>query len=304
MNTSAARSCSLVIALVVHVYGSPVASYHVSTDSREGICQPTQCVQNHQQLTCDDCIPLIVPDTVNEIVLNSLHGYHLVAHGFCKVSWTNVRILTISNGLKDESAISIVDYAFDCLPEIETLRLNVRKLSNLTANSFYGLLNIRGLDLTDCSRLETPALSKALSLATVVPKLKKIILSNVGSVFGGIHLSQDFIDVLARRNITELNLSSSYIYFEDIPFKGLCDTLHTLNMSKSHVLRSSVPIVVCAALRVLDVSGIQVPKSKFLPTNVTTNDTWLFDDLWYEFFGRVSVLYLNDLISRDHYFIS
>ena len=302
MNTSAPRSCSLVIALVVHVYGSPAVSYHVSTDSREGICQPTQCLQNHQQLTCDDCIPPIVPDTVNEIVLNSLHGYHLVAHWFCKVSWTNVRILTISNGLKDESAISIVDYAFDCLPEIETLRLNVRKLSNLTANSFYGLLNIRGLDLTDCSRLETPALSKALSLATVVPKLNKIILSNVGSVFGGIHLSQNFIDVLALRNITELNLSSSYIYFDDVTFGGLCDTLHAFNMSKSHVLCTSIPSVLCDALQVVDFSGIQVPKSKFMHKNVTFNAALLFDELWFEFFGRVSVLYLNELVSRDYYF--
>ena len=116
MKTSVALICSLVIALVVHVYGSPVVSYHVPSDSREGgICQPTQCVQNHQQLTCDDCIPLVVADTVNEIFLTSLHEYHLVVHGFCKVTWANVTKLSIINDLEDQTNYTIVDYAFDCL---------------------------------------------------------------------------------------------------------------------------------------------------------------------------------------------
>ena len=302
MNTSVALSCSLFIALVVRVYGSPAISYHISSDSREGICQPTQCVQRQQQLTCDDCIPLVVPDTVNEIVLTSLHDYHLLAHGFCKVTWANVTTLSIINEFEDQSNFTIVDYAFDCLNEIETLKLNLRKLSNLTANTFDGLLNVRCLALTGCSRLETPALVSAFSLGTTIPKLNKLILSNVGSTFSGVQLSQEFIDALAQRNITELNLSLTYVEFVNISFGRLCETLQTLNISKARILYTSfIPHATCEALHIVDFSGTQFPQSKLMPNNVTINGPWRFHKLWFEFLSRTLILYLNELVSPDHY---
>ena len=304
VKTSVALICSLVIALVVHVYGSPVVSYHVPSDSKEGgICQPTQCVQNHQQLICDDCIPLVVADTVNEIVLTSLHEYHLVVHGFCKVTWANVTKLSIINDLEDQTNYTIVDYAFDCLNKIESLKLNIRKLSNMTTNTLYGLLNVRSLDFTDCSWLETPALISAFSLGTIVPKLDKLILSNMGSaLFNGIQLSQTFIDALAQRNITELNLSLTYVEFVNESFGGLCETLQTFNVSKARILYTSIiPREVCDALQIVDFSGTQFPQAIFLKKNVTIKGSWQLNYLWFEFFSRTSVLYLNELVSPDHY---
>ena len=304
MNASVALSCALVIALAVHVKsGSPVVSYHVSITSREDSCQRSKCFQRHQQLTCDDCIPSMVPGTVNEIILNSLHGYHLVAHRFCQFSWTNVTKLSIFNDLDDQSAITIGDYAFDCLNKIENLKLSIRKFSNVTTNTFYGLLNIISLDLTDCSRLETPALTLALFTGTVASKLNKLILTNMGSVFDGIQLSQELIDALAQRNITELNLSSSYVEFKNVLFGRLCETLQILNVSNTRILSiSSIPRGKCRALKVLDISRTQFPRTILLHYNVTRkNYKWIFDHPWFEFFSQASLVYFNGMVSRDHY---
>ena len=206
--------------------------------------------------------------------------------------------------MDDPSAKSIVDYAFDCLLNIETLRLSIGELINLSFNTFYGLLSVRCLDLTDCYRLETPALVTALSLNTVVPKLNKLNLRNMGSVYSGVQFSPEFIDALSRRNIRELDLSLSYVYFESIPFGRLCETLQILNVSQTHIMySSSLPRNTCGALQVVDFSGAQFPQAIPLPKNITLKDNAFRYDRWenYEFFSNTSVIYLNYMITADHF---
>ena len=300
-----ARLVLIAAAILAPVCGSASSDDSVLTYSGDEKCRPSQCIQTHQQLICDDCIPINVPSTVNEIILDSFHGSHLMAHGFCKVSWTNVTILSIYNELDDWSAKRIVDYAFDCLHKIETLKLSIAELSNITVNTFYGLSNVRSLHLIDCSRLETPALSTALSLNTVLPRLNKLILRNMGSDFSGTQMSQNFIDVLALRNITELNLSSSYVLFVNIPYGRLCETLQVLNVSKTRILHSSgLPHCPCESLQVVDFSGAQFPRSQFMKNNITFEDNVVrFDkNIKFYFFRHVPVMYLNGMVSLDHYF--
>ena len=302
MKTTAALRCVFISVLAIHV--SPFIVDPVLTYAGDENCLQIQCVQTNQLLTCDDCIPVIVPDTVYEILLNSLYGSHLVANGFCNVSWTSVKILSIYNNLDDPSAKSIVDYAFDCLHDIEILRLSIGELTILTSNTFYGLLNVRSLYLTDCSRLKTPSLITALSLNTVVPKLNKLILHSMGSVYSGVQLSQEFIDALSLRNITELDLSLSYVHFVNVPFGRLCETLHSLNVSRTRIMYpSSLPRATCAALKVVDFSGAQFPQTIPVPKNMTLKNTVFRFDRWenYEFFSHASVVDVNYMISADHY---
>ena len=259
--------------------GSPFTIDQVLTNTRDETCQQTEYIQRNQRMICKDYIPRTVPDTVDEIFLIALHGYRVVAHGFCKISWTKIKMLSISNDFDDPSDSAIVDYAFDCLNKVEILKLSIGKLSVLTANSCYSLLNVRLLDLTACIRLDTPALTIASSLHTVVPKLNQLILSNIGSAYSGIQLSKEFIDVLAQRNITELNLSSSFVDFENIPLGRLCETLQTFNVSKTHILYTSdIPRLACESLQIADFSGAQLPQRNVLPKNVTIkNAKWLWN---------------------------
>ena len=208
--------------------------------------------------------------------------------------------------MDDPSAKSIVDYAFFCLHDIEILRLSIGELSILTSNTFYGLLNVRSLYLTDCSRLKTPSLIPALSLntSTVVPKLNKLILRSMGSVYSGVQLSQEFIDALSLRNITELDLSLSYVHFVNVPFGRLCETLHSFNVSRTRIMYpSSLPRATCAALKVADFSGAQFPQTIPVPKNMTLKNTVFRFDRWenYEFFSHASVVDVNYMISADHY---
>ena len=300
MKISAALTVASFFALVAN--GSPFTIDQVLT--RDETCQQTECIQRNNRMICNDCIPRTIPDTVDEIFLNALHGYRVVANGFCKVSWAKVKMLSISNDFEDPSASTIVDYVFDCLNKVETLKLSIGKLSVLTANSFYGLLNVRLLDLTACIRLETPALTTAMSLNTMVPKLNQLILSNMGSAYYGIQLSQEFIDVLVQRNITELNLSSSFVEFENVPFGRLCETLQTLNASKTRIRYTlDIPRLACESLQIVDFSGAQFPQRKVLPKNVTIKNAKLLwknaDDT--EFFSRVPVLFLNNALPGNHY---
>ena len=304
MKISLALTVVSFFALVAN--GTPFTVDQMLTNTRDEPCQQTECIQRNQRMICNDCIPRTVPDTVDEIVLNALHGYRVVAHGFCKVSWAKVKMLSISNDFDYPGASTIiVDYAFDCLNKVETLKLSTRRLTNLTENSFYGLLNVRLLDLTTCIRLETPALTTALSLYTVVPNLNQLILSNMGSAYSGIQLSQEFIDVLAQRNITELNLSSSFVEFADVPFGRLCETLQMFNLSRAHILYTSIiPHVACESLQVVDFSGTQFPKSVILPRNLTVKNVKMcWNSGWFEFFSRVRVIFLNNnnILPVDHY---
>ena len=301
MKISAALTVASLFAVVAN--GSLVTVDPELTSRTDEMCQH-KCSRRNQRMICNDCIPLTVPDTVDEIVLKALHGYRLAAHEFCNVSWANVKMLSILNDFDEPSANIIVDYAFDCLNKVETLKLTIGDLRVLNANTFYGLLNVRVLDLTGCSRLETPALTTALSLNTVIPNLNQLVLSNMGSVYSGIQLSQEFIDVLAQRNITELNLSSSFVETENIPFGRLCETLQIFNFSNTRILyTSTIPRVACESLQVVDLSGTQFSQTIIIPKNLTIKDVkWLWDRAeTSEFFSRVRVLLLNNALPVDHH---
>ena len=232
-----------------------------------------------------------------------LCSYHLVANGICNVSWVKVKMLSISYNFDYPSDYPIVDYAFDCLNNIERLKLSIDHLTILTAHTLNGLLNVRLLDLTGCIRLETPALTKGFSMNSVVPSLGKLILSNMGSALDGIKLSREFIDVLSERNITEINLSSSFVEFENIVYGKLCETLQTLNASKTRILYTSIiPRAECESLQVVDFSESQFPQTPFFPGNITIPEgtTFIWDRDWFNFLSSASVLFLNKLFSVNH----
>ena len=302
MKISATTTVASFFASVAN--GSPFTIDQVLTDTRDETCQQTEYIQRNQRMICKDYIPRTVPDTVDETFLIALHGYRVVTHGFCKISWTKIKMLSISNDFDDPSDSAIVDYAFDCLNKVEILKLSIGKLSVLTANSCYSLLNVRLLDLTACIRLDTPALTIALSLHTVVPKLNQLILSNIGSAYSGIQLSQEFIDVLAQRNITELHLSSSFVDLKISRWEDFVKHYRHLTFRR-HIFFIHPTFHVWHANRykLQILAGHNYPQRNVLPKNVTIkNAKWLWNsEAKFDFFSRVPVLFLNNALPVDHY---
>ena len=290
------------IVLAVHVTPYSVGAA-VLTFRRDETCQQ-RCTPTTHRMVCNDCIPHDVSNTVDEIELNALHSYRIVAHGFCNVSWMNVKMLSISYKFFYPDDYPIVDYAFNCLYKIERLKLSIQRLTILTAYTLTGLLNVRLLDLTGCVRLATPALTKGFSMNSVVPNLNRLILSNIGSRVNGIKLSREFIDVLAQRNITEINLSSSFVEFENISYGRLCETLQKLDVSNTRILyTSNFPLAACKSLKVVDFSGTQFPRTPFPQGNLTIpqGTPFIWDEDWFNFFSRAQIFFVNDMLSVDHF---
>ena len=254
-------------------------------------------------MQCENCNPQNISEKVKEVILTQLSADQLVAHGFCNASWENIRSLTIVS----EYVYDIKNFAFDCLYKIATLKLSLPNLALIYSNSFYGLINIKVLDFIGCVRLRTSFLAAGLSLGTIVPNLTSLTLNNMGTVTTseGVELSQSFIDTVALRNVSELNIVSTRVKFEDASMEQLCTHLKLLNLSNSVIDTSKIQKSQCYSLETVDFHGAKfsetiLPMANFtLPKGmkITLNDDWMY------FFSSVSVLFLDRLPFHFHIYI-
>ena len=161
------------------------------------------------------------------------------------------------------------------------------------------------LDLTGCIRLEIPGLSTGLSLDASIPKLQTIILRGMGSTFNGIQLSQDIIDSLAQRKVRNIDTSYTTVEFGKplVNLDQLCKCIETWSLANSRIIHIKLEhISPCYSLRVLNLKGVKFPRSLIPSGNITIPPlVFQFDQKWFPFISYVSVIYLNNLISPDHY---
>lgn len=262
-------------------------------------CQKN-CTIVKLQMRCENCNPQEISEKVEDVILTQLRADQLVAHGFCNASWENVKSLAIVSDYIGD----IKSYSFDCLYKITTLKLSLPNLRLIYSNSFYGLENIKVLDFIGCIRLRTLFLAIGFSLETIVPSLTYLTLNNMGTVteFEGVELSQLFIDTIAFRNISELNIVSTKVKFEDASMEQLCTHLKLLNLSNSIIDTSKIQKSPCYSLETADFRGVKFSETIFPMANftlpkgmsITLNEDWMY------FFSSVSVLYLDRLPSLSY----
>ena len=227
------------------------------------------CNQTERRVVCENCIPETVPSTIIEVVLTNFNESWFVLGIFYKVCWNNATKLVIESddeptGLKYSD---IPDKTFDCMHQIKSLKLKIPSLNNLSCklNSFFGLPNVRSLDLTSCGNVETYVLTRGLSLEENNQTLSTIILSILGSFYGGINISQGFTDVLAQRNVSELDMSCCTFKFisAKLNFRRLCHSLRKWNLPYSHIRRSPYFQfnTTCTSLQVVNVTGTHFPRA-------------------------------------------
>ena len=264
-----------------------------------------RCTVTDRRIECNGCIPENVPSAVDEIVLSRFNESTIVPKMFCGVSWPHVINLTILSTEGDKFYIK--NFTFDCLPKIKTLKLGLQQLINFSHNALYGLDNVRTLDLTDCVRLEIYGLTLGLSSDAYVPRLQTLILHNVGSAFDGIRLSQDFVDILAHRKVSTIDISTSLVGFTNrqVNIEGLCGCVEKLNLANSILIDvRCVPFTVCDSLRVIDLSRVTLPRSPIFEGNITLPPgfyTFAAKRGWMNAFHGLSTIYANSMISADHF---
>ena len=269
------------------------------------------CVFDSNLMTCKDTIPTEFPSNVTDVEIVDLRPEKLVKNVFCHTSWTNVSKLTISCiELTCSVKFELLDPVFYCLENLTHLTLQYDVLTNLSGDTFSGLQNLISLDLSRCLRLCTPALETALTNISSLPKLSRLILVNTGNIFCSLEITQAFVDLLGERNISMINLSNSSIKFVNSDMTPLCDTLKTLNISHSSLVKSSVfhSLKECKSLRTLDVTGMKFPKTPPLPPIlklinfhfVANNSVGPFRGLLGPFFKHATTVYANNMVSKDH----
>ena len=250
-------------------------------------------------------MPTNLPSEVTEVILMQFSVDRIVPYMFCVVSWPSVVNLTIlnSNGV----SLNISNFTFDCLPQIETLRLGLSSLESLDINAFHGLEKTTTLDLADSVMLNTTMLTPSLSLYTNLPKLRNLILRSLGTrTYTGVNqFSQELVDIVANRKIVEIDFSFSTIGFENdhVNIEGMCKYGEKVIIRHSRLMNIKFEFPsACESLRVLDLTGVSFPSLPIPIGNITpVPGVYKLGEKWMMVLSNVSLIYLNNLISSDHF---
>ena len=258
--------------LALGVYATVAHSFRV-----DGNC-PFNCTCDDTQVRCTGLIPDNVAVSVREITLSEISKFY--PGRFCHVTWPNVTKLTIYPELFNIN-ILLGEHVFDCLSQLETFKFSSVSWWVFSDNAFIGLTGLLELDLSGCSYLGQPRISRILSHSMNFPNLTRLNLAKTGDMI----LDQTFIDVLCYRQLTQLDLSFNPVRFIFHDASCLCETLTIL------VMQNTVPLVhyrvirkpgVCSSLQVLDGrTGPGTNYGSFLGSKcIDSNDALLLWNFW------------------------
>ena len=271
---------------------------------------PANCSCVAPTITCyGGTIPHQLPENIVEVELLDL--YSLDAREFCNVTWDNVRKLSImsyehelileyydtlissNNYFYDyDHVFARYDHAFDCLGQIETLKLRDAQFWTPADNTFTGLTNLTVLDLSG-SNIQTTQFTGTFSVRNNLPKLALLNISSTSSETV-VRLDQPLIDALSSRPLHTLDLSHNEVTFDFINSIELCETLSTLNLQDSFLLVENLPEK-CGALQLVDLSGTLNFVEYFKQACIRNN----YFILPIHSFISVKVIYLDRIITES-----
>ena len=298
------RTLSIILMIIVIAEGQIV-----KTTGSKNEC-PHHCVCNLSFLKCDGFLPKVIPKNIKEVDLIDVDPTALVEGVFCHSSWNSITDLKMACNTTCMHTFILTDGVFLCLASLKALKLNLENMINFHRNPFSGLLNVTVLDLSRCHSICSSALIKAFSNSSTLPMVSKLVLEQVGIYCENpwyLNMNQELLDLLGKRRIKELNLGNTILSLNFQNISTVCDTLVTLNLSKSEFRQaySLVQTQSCESLRILDLSGILFERLIILPKDIIiSNKNFICDALYCirTIMNRVTTLYLNHAISLDHAF--
>lgn len=162
--------------------------------------------------------------------------------------------------------LTIERHCFENLHGLKELRIFAEHI-NLDQEVFWGLNNLRVLDLTNTTYLGRDQLFSNLRSqhGIVLARLEEMVLVRTGNYMKyGIPLNDYFWNFIGNRPVKRLNISYlriSTFFFK--PFYNHCSGLEELIAIGTRFPRTSGFInnsIVCSNLRILDISGSTLPK--------------------------------------------
>lgn len=187
------------------------------------------CRRDHYSIFSCNHIPKDIPTGVLEFRLETeiFDKLSFNTSRFASDSWDGLKSLKITG--KKPTNIVLSDNCFNGLQFLHELHIHVWN-PELFENTFLGLLNVEILDLSECGKLNIRTLKVAFNGEVILPRLKKIVLSNWNKYKGSISLD-DCVEMLLPRNISWIDISNSQLSFlSSISIKKL-KSLKVLNAS-------------------------------------------------------------------------
>ena len=164
---------------------------------------PKACICSGTRLKCFQVQPSVLPDGVSEVSLSEIPVADIL--NFTDSSWHNVTYLSLSLGSEQTLSNSrfirtLHEFEFSGLKNLKYLRIRCNCYLKIGTNAFYGLQNVRGLDLSNntVSSLRYDIIH-GLSGNNILPNISELFLSYIA--VGSFTDSLSLLDLhIAMRN--------------------------------------------------------------------------------------------------------
>ena len=264
---------------------------------------PCNCTQRH--ISCDGLIPSAVPDSVTELFLYRIDSSEFRPKRFCSLSWksiTNLSILSVQSTQYKYFDLGV--RAFVCLEKLHSFKLSTQYLRHFSDSAFIGLANVNVFELSNCKTIHWEDLKKIFLSARIFPRLTQLILSGSGIYDEILDFNQGFVNSLATRPISYIDLSFTNFIFNFSEPGKLCKTLTKLNdtgalMQYTYRFNNSK---VCSSLRILDDSDSQYLRNVYKNAKCINDEIRLFFTV--PFFNAVQTIYVDKFVTRSENFIA
>ena len=267
------------------------------TISRVRSVCPDQCVCNITYVECYKTLPSFIPEHVTGV---TAHNVPIEPYmNFTYTNWHNVTYLSLSLGNASQTKYwnrKLQDYEFTGLMNLEHLKIICDRLLTVNDSAFYGLTNVRVLDLSSNKvrySLNNDIVA-GLKGENILPNISELYLSNIIDWYYPKSSFFLYLDTLhtAMKNkpLKVLDLSGTNIYFFISHFRHLplqlLPQLHALNISRAgeavfslsniYQFYTQSPEAVFSNLQVLDASYPNFPLSESECDTLVYNIYWQF----------------------------
>ncbi|XP_045170232.2 toll-like receptor 4 [Mercenaria mercenaria] len=235
---------------------------------------PKDCSCHSQTLRCQgNILKVAIPTDTKEVYLTGFQPDPKTSLSKVHATWESVLKLQISL-IFPSKIMYLADRCFEGLLNLTYLGIHGLYPKEptgdffLQSDTFYGLNNVKTLDLSGNPFLLMREVIKSLNTSNIMPALNTIILKDVQTFH---HLpvyrteSNNFLKALHPRPIKELSMDGTNFEIDFTYMHNLCKTLEKVSMENAYITALyGAEYFVCPSLKELDFTNASVPFLQYM----------------------------------------
>lgn len=228
------------------------------------------CIKESSDWWVCNYVPADIPPGITKVKLIDFYSNNGITQinnsHFQSENWRQVKRLELLDDTVGAGELHLMTSCFGGLRRLLELKIFIIDyINHFDPGLFLKLDNVQTLDLSGCTRLDLRRVLPALTGSEKLPRLEKLLLSNVGASIYPSSFDMSFTRALKGKNITHLDVSRSQIAMFNITSctKDL-KQLKVLNVSYSTVSETyhkGTEVSDVLHIDMLDVSYAVAPKS-------------------------------------------